>query len=106
MRIAPRPARAAFNSSSVGLILHLRVRSSAIGLRISHGGPNDTFDAAFGANTGTHRKSLIRDTENVKKWKKGLVEVRRISPGPVGAGTTERGATTVYDGCCRSPVPR
>jgi hypothetical protein len=36
------------------------------------GGPNDTFDAAFGANTGTHRKSLIRDTENVKKWKKDL----------------------------------
>jgi hypothetical protein len=73
MRVTARPARAAF-SSSVGLILHLRVRSSAIRLRISYGGPNDTFDAAFGANTGTHRKSLIRDTENVKKWKKGLVE--------------------------------
>lgn len=58
------------------------------------------------ARIRNHRKSLIRDTENVKKWKKGLVEVRRISLGPLGAGTTERGATTVYDGCCRSPVPR
>ncbi len=58
------------------------------------------------ARIRNHRRSLIRDTENVKKWKKGLVEVRQISLGPVGAGTMERGATTVYDGCCRSPVPR
>jgi hypothetical protein len=33
------------------------------------------------ARIRNHRKSLIRDTENVKKWKKGLVEVRRISLG-------------------------
>ncbi len=32
---------------------------------------------------------FVTDPEHVKKWKKGLVEIRRISPGPVGTGTTE-----------------
>jgi hypothetical protein len=32
---------------------------------------------------------FVTDPEHVKKWKKGLVEIRRISSGPVGASTTE-----------------
>ena len=33
--------------------------------------------------------AFVTNTENVPKWKKRLVEVRPITSGPVGVGTTE-----------------
>jgi uncharacterized protein YndB with AHSA1/START domain len=33
--------------------------------------------------------AYVSDAENIPTWKKGLVEVRRITPGPTGVGTID-----------------